>query len=98
MCRRTTCRSWRYRPWARPGTTITTPFPGSARHGLYPGQIDLGYVFILGLGRLGLAWNINTPATLPPRQGIIPLRPSAATAEELVPLHRRFDRLKKAWL
>jgi stearoyl-CoA desaturase (delta-9 desaturase) len=57
-------------------------FPGSARHGLYPGQIDLGYAFIRGLERLGLAWNVNTPATLPLRQGIIPLRTDAATALE----------------
>ncbi len=33
-------------------------FPGSARIGLYPGQSDWGYVFILLLQRLGLAWNI----------------------------------------
>jgi stearoyl-CoA desaturase (delta-9 desaturase) len=48
-------------------------FPGSARHGLYPGQVDLGYRFILLLERLGLAWNVHTPATLPPRAGITPL-------------------------
>jgi len=57
-------------------------FPSSARHGLYPGQIDLGYAFIRGLGRLSLAWNIKTPATLPPRRGIIALRPSATTVLE----------------
>ena len=34
-------------------------FPGSARHGLYPGQIDLGYRFIQVLERLGLAWNVS---------------------------------------
>jgi sn-1 stearoyl-lipid 9-desaturase len=52
-------------------------FPASARHGLYPGQIDLGYRFIQLLERLGLAWNVNTPATLPPRPGIRPVRPGA---------------------
>jgi len=52
-------------------------FPGSARHGLYPGQIDLGYRFIQVLEWLGLAWSVQTPATLPPRAGIRPLRPEA---------------------
>lgn len=48
-------------------------FPSSARHGLYPGQIDLGFTFIRLLERLGLAWNIKLPANLPPRPGISPL-------------------------
>jgi stearoyl-CoA desaturase (delta-9 desaturase) len=48
-------------------------FPSSARHGLYPGQVDLGWWFILLLERLGLAWNINVPASLPPRPGITPI-------------------------
>lgn len=39
-------------------------FPGSARIGLYPGQSDLGFRFIHLLGRLGLAWNIQTPETM----------------------------------
>jgi fatty-acid desaturase len=48
-------------------------FPSSARHGLYPGQIDLGWRFIQLLQMLGLAWNIKLPATLPPRPGISPV-------------------------
>ena len=47
-------------------------FPSSARHGLYPGQIDLGYRFIQLLQLLGLAWNVKLPASLPPRPGITP--------------------------
>jgi stearoyl-CoA desaturase (delta-9 desaturase) len=42
-------------------------FPGSARIGLYPGQSDWGYVFILVLERLGLAWNIVLPEPIPQR-------------------------------
>lgn len=42
-------------------------FPGSARIGLYPGQSDPGFVFIQLLETLGLAWDIRTPASLPPR-------------------------------
>ena len=48
-------------------------FPGSARHGLYPGQIDPGYRFIQVLEFLGLAWNVQTPENLPPRVGITPV-------------------------
>ena len=49
-------------------------FPGSARHGLYPGQIDLGWEFVRLLHALGLAWNVQVPAELPPRPGISPVR------------------------
>jgi stearoyl-CoA desaturase (delta-9 desaturase) len=48
-------------------------FPSSARHGLYPGQIDLGFVYIRLLEKLGLAWDIKLPSNLPPRPGITPL-------------------------
>jgi len=45
-------------------------FPASARHGLYPGQIDIGFWFIQVLETLGLVWDVRTPETLPPRTGI----------------------------
>lgn len=48
-------------------------FPRSAAHGLYPGQIDLGYQFILLLEKAGLAWDIKLPSNLPPRPGISPV-------------------------
>ncbi|TAK91837.1 MAG: acyl-CoA desaturase [Burkholderiaceae bacterium] len=48
-------------------------FPASARHGLYPGQIDLGWRFVQLLEAVGLAWNVNVPANLPPRAGISPV-------------------------
>lgn len=48
-------------------------FPSSARHGLYPGQIDLGWHFVQLLELLGLAWNVKVPAKLPPRPGITPV-------------------------
>jgi stearoyl-CoA desaturase (delta-9 desaturase) len=49
-------------------------FPGSARHGLYPGQTDLGWEFVRLLRALGLAWNVQVPAELPPRPGISPVQ------------------------
>jgi len=50
-------------------------FPGSAKHGLYQGQLDLGFQFIRMLEFAGMAWDVQTPDTLPPRYGIT----SAAT-------------------
>lgn len=52
-------------------------FPSSARHGLYPGQIDLGWRFVQLLEALGLAWQIKLPGNLPPRPGITPVRKRA---------------------
>lgn len=43
-------------------------YPGSARIGLYPGQSDWGFHFILLLEWFGLAWNIQVPDTMPERQ------------------------------
>lgn len=42
-------------------------FPGSARIGLYAGQVDPGWWFILMLEKLGLAWDIRTAKDLPER-------------------------------
>jgi sn-1 stearoyl-lipid 9-desaturase len=55
-------------------------FPASARHGLYPGQIDLGYDFVRLLAWLGLAWNIRTPENLPARSGLTPVSARALSA------------------
>ena len=54
-------------------------FPASARHGLYPGEVDVGFQFVRLLQGLGLAWNVQTPATLPRRTRISPLREDAGT-------------------
>jgi stearoyl-CoA desaturase (delta-9 desaturase) len=42
-------------------------FPGSAKMGLFPGQADAGWWLIRTFETLGLAWNVKTPANLPPR-------------------------------
>lgn len=60
-------------------------FPASARHGLYPGQPDPGYRFIQLLEAVGLAWDVQTPATLPPRCGITPVRAGAAEVMTRLP-------------
>ncbi|MDA0239356.1 MAG: acyl-CoA desaturase [Proteobacteria bacterium] len=48
-------------------------FPSSARHGLYPGQIDFGWNFVCVLEWMGLVWDVKVPANLPPRTGITPV-------------------------
>lgn len=45
-------------------------FPGSAKLGLEPGQIDLGWTLLVTLERLDLAWNIVTPEGLPHRPAL----------------------------
>lgn len=56
-------------------------YPASARHGLFPGQVDIGFAFIRLLARVGLAWNIRTPETLPARPGVwLLIAPSPAGA------------------
>lgn len=45
-------------------------FPGSARHGLYPEQTDLGFRLLRWMERRGWVWAIQTPDTLPPRPGL----------------------------
>jgi stearoyl-CoA desaturase (delta-9 desaturase) len=52
-------------------------FPSSARHGLYPGELDLGFEFLRWLERHGLVWGVQTPDLLPRRSGITPVRPDA---------------------
>lgn len=54
-------------------------FPASARHGLYPGQSDIGFGFIKLLERFGLAWDIQVPDALPMRPGITPVADDART-------------------
>ena len=63
-------------------------FPSSARHGLYPGQIDLGWYFVLLLQRLGLAWNIKTPKDLPARDTIAPLSERAISIASIAQRER----------
>jgi stearoyl-CoA desaturase (delta-9 desaturase) len=57
-------------------------FPASARHGLYPGQTDIGFAFIRLLERCGLASKVQTPECLPRRPGISAVKPEALKALE----------------
>lgn len=54
-------------------------FPRSARIGLYAHQTDPGWIFIRALELLGLAWNIQTPETLPDRPELVPVVATAWT-------------------
>jgi stearoyl-CoA desaturase (delta-9 desaturase) len=53
-------------------------FPGSAKLGLLPGQIDLGWWLIRTFAALGLASNIKTPDSLAPRSGLRRVEPASA--------------------
>ena len=46
-------------------------FPNSARLGFLPGQIDPGWWLVRALDTLGLARDVNTPATLSARRGLV---------------------------
>jgi fatty-acid desaturase len=55
-------------------------FPGSAKLGLHPGEIDLGWWLIKAFESAGLAWNIVTP-------DLLPYRPNLKTAPAARPPH-----------
>lgn len=57
-------------------------YPGSARIGLYPGQADWGFRLIQLLERLGLAWDIRTPDSLPTRPQLRPAPQSRRPANK----------------
>ena len=40
-------------------------FPGSAKLGLKPGQIDLGWLVLRLLEKIGLVWKLKLPEDLP---------------------------------
>jgi fatty-acid desaturase len=48
-------------------------YPESARLGLKPHEWDLGWLVLQALERVGLVWNLATPASLPPRAERVPL-------------------------
>lgn len=61
-------------------------FPGSARIGLYPGQSDWGYAVIRMFERMGLAWNVVLPESLPHRAALLqPARPTPGRNGVLLP-------------
>lgn len=45
-------------------------FPGSAKLGLEPGQVDLGWALLRAFEAIGLAWDIVTPNNLPHRPAL----------------------------
>jgi stearoyl-CoA desaturase (delta-9 desaturase) len=40
-------------------------FPGSAKLGLYPGQVDPGWWVLAALAKIHLVWHIKQPSDLP---------------------------------
>src|SRR5262249_51919689 len=50
-------------------------FPASARLGLRKGEVDPGWWALCTLERLGLVWDLKTPASLPHRPNLVALAP-----------------------
>jgi sn-1 stearoyl-lipid 9-desaturase len=63
-------------------------FPASARHGDGIGQIDIGFLYVRLLEKLGLAWDIQTPENLPVRRGLRRLENSATNSNDETTLQR----------
>lgn len=53
-------------------------FPHSAKLGLEPGQLDPGFWLIKLLRVAGLAWDVRTPGSAPPRAGLERVAPNGA--------------------
>ncbi|WLA51583.1 hypothetical protein QIH80_16465 [Bradyrhizobium elkanii] len=62
-------------------------YPGSAKLGLLPGQIDLGWWLIKAFEAAGLASNIKTPDNLAPRPGSRRVD-EPGNADAVAPRHR----------
>ncbi len=65
-------------------------FPGSAKLGLFPGQIDLGWLLILSFEALGLATNIKTPNELPYRSELLRVTKLEGVRQIPARLHLRY--------
>ncbi len=48
-------------------------FPGSAKMGIYKGQIDVGWWVLKVLEKIGLVWDIKLPQDLPFREELKPI-------------------------
>ncbi|MGH6925143.1 MAG: acyl-CoA desaturase [Propylenella sp.] len=60
-------------------------YPRSAKMGLLPGQLDLGWWLIKAFEACGIAWDVKTPANLPMREGLrqLPQAGGLAASPEL---------------
>jgi len=59
-------------------------FPGSAKLGLAPNEMDVGYHVLKTMERVGLVWNIRELEDLPPRHELT-LLPHGVTVQEDAP-------------
>jgi stearoyl-CoA desaturase (delta-9 desaturase) len=57
-------------------------FPDSAQFGLFPGQIDLGFVALRILQRIGWVTDVKTANDALPKRGVCPVTPAAARIVE----------------
>ena len=71
-------------------------FPGSAQLGLDADQPDPGWWLILALKRLGLAWDIKTPATMPHRKALVRVSNDDGGCPACKAAIQRWQRLRRA--
>jgi sn-1 stearoyl-lipid 9-desaturase len=60
-------------------------FPASARHGDGEGQIDIGFLYVRLLEFFGLAWDVQTPESLPQRRGLRRIDAGNVSSENAAP-------------
>ncbi|MGO6818126.1 acyl-CoA desaturase [Rhizobium brockwellii] len=72
-------------------------FPESARLGIEPGQLDLGWYFIRLLARLGLASAIKLPHTIVPRRGLRRIDAIETAGDSHPPHHAAGHAGSRAW-
>lgn len=51
-------------------------YPGSAKLGIKPGQIDLGWIVLILLQKIGLVWKLKYPEDLPHRPELEKVKPT----------------------
>jgi len=64
-------------------------FPASARHGNGESQIDIGFLYVRFLERMGLAWDVQTPENLPQRRGLRRIDSESLSAGNTAPTAMR---------
>jgi len=69
-------------------------YPGSARIGLLPGQPDPGWWLINAFKKMGLAWDIVTPESMPERKTLVRVNDTGTGCW----FCRRVERLLVRWL
>jgi hypothetical protein len=72
-------------------------FPGSAKLGIMPGQIDPGWLLVRAMSALRLARDVNTPDNMEFRKGLILVANQQQTSKQKFIWLERLANEKKLW-